>query len=121
MIDHIIEVLRNNCFEVSSNTPYCKSETLNLIECGMNIQESERETINNAKNECSQQYLKCQDEKSVCQTQRDECDAIADPCWKFEVAAATCTQTHKEEVDAYNAGQKSKKEIILEEINNFGK
>ena len=94
---------------------------LTYIECGMNIQESERETINNAINECFLQYTNCQDERSVCQTQRDQCEDKADPCRKVEVAVATCTQTHKDEADAYNAGQKSKKEIIQEEINNFGK
>ena len=119
LIDHIIEVLRNNCEEVSPGIPYCRSEVLTDVTCYMNIPESDRETINNAMRECSQQFVNCQDESSVCQKQREECEAKADPCNELEISAETCSETHRDELNAYLADKKSEKEIIEEEIRKY--
>ena len=85
----------------------------------MNIPESDRETINNAMRECSQQFVNCQDESSVCQKQREECEAKADPCNELEISAETCSETHRDELNAYLADKKSEKEIIEEEIRKY--
>ena len=121
LIDHIIETLRNYCEEVSADLPYCRTELLNYVTCYMNIPESDRETINNAMRECSQQYVDCQgqDESNVCQKQREECDAKADPCAALEISTETCDETHQDALDAYRAAQKSEKEIIEEAIQKY--